>query len=132
MIKNTKALTVKAQVLAIMAVISVVALGVSSFVSSAEVFTEVKSLTGATIISAGQNSSQVITSDNTHLSRGLNNYGQLGLGNYDNQREWTTGSAENIAKLSSSYTHTVALTKDGKIYIARLSGYARASVLGRI
>ena len=116
MIKNTKALTVKAQVLAIMAVISVVALGVSSFVSSAEVFTEVKSLTGATIISAGQNSSQVITSDNTHLSRGLNNYGQLGLGNYENQREWTTGSAENIAKLSSPYTHTVALTKDGKIY----------------
>jgi alpha-tubulin suppressor-like RCC1 family protein len=111
-----KTLTIKAQVLAALAIVSITALGISTLLTASTVTQETQSLSKTTIISAGQNTSQVVTTSGERFSRGLNNYGQLGVANYDENRNWELSAGESFAAISSEYTHSLALTEAGKLF----------------
>lgn len=70
---------------------------------------------------AGENSSQIFTTEGTRLVQGSNKFGQLG--NLDPEIwSWQESSLEtdklsNIQKLSGAYQHTAALTEEGEVYL---------------
>lgn len=111
-----KPLTVRKQILAAASVVAVLALTAgSAFVSSSEADNE-RQIVPASIISAGLNTTQVVSSSGTRFARGLNNYGQLGSANYSNSRDWSPiTSDKKIVRISSPYAHSVALTDVGEI-----------------
>lgn len=112
-----KELTLGAKVLA---VISIMSAGLLVFASSSVAnITAVneQNFETAVGVSAGLNTSQVLTAKGEVWVKGQNNYGQLGLGDYDARTEWTqVAFDEKIVSLSSPYTHTVALGESGTVY----------------
>lgn len=111
-----KTITAKKQALAISAVVAALAITAGSvFVSPSESNNE-RVLTPTLLVSAGNNTTQVVSTDGTKLSRGLNNYGQLGSNDYANHRSWASSSLDKkVVQLSSPYSHSVALTDTGEI-----------------
>jgi alpha-tubulin suppressor-like RCC1 family protein len=112
-----KQLTLKAQILSTLAIIAALALTVTAFISTSTSSREAQALSQTTLIAAGSNTSQVITKDGTRLGRGENNVGQLGLGNYNNQRKWLkTNDETTFTQLAAPYKSSVALSTDGKVF----------------
>ncbi len=68
-------------------------------------------------ISAGSYHTLALTNEGLIYSFGKNDYGQLGLGNYDNINIPTLVlKINNIIQISAGYNHSLALTNTGKIY----------------
>jgi alpha-tubulin suppressor-like RCC1 family protein len=84
-------------------------------------FTEVTLPIGANIIdiAAGYKHSLVLSSDSKVYATGYNNKGQLGLGNNDNENnftEVTLPTSANIIAIAAGDYHSLVLTSDGKVY----------------
>ncbi|MDR0664864.1 MAG: hypothetical protein LBF86_05010, partial [Helicobacteraceae bacterium] len=88
-----------------------------------KVFTEVANLSDKNIIalSVGAHHSLALSKDGKIYATGDNKYGQLGLGDNDNRDTFTEVanlSDKNIIALSVGARHSLALSKDGKVYVA--------------
>ncbi len=68
-------------------------------------------------IQEGKNFTVALKQNGTVWSYGLNDKGQLGIGNNDNQLKPTQiTSLSEIEQISTGYSHTLALTKSGEVY----------------
>ena len=68
-------------------------------------------------VQEGKDFTIALKQNGTVWSYGLNNSGQLGIGNNDNQQEPVQiKELSNIKQIATGYSHALALTKEGKIY----------------
>ena len=68
-------------------------------------------------VQEGKNFTIALKQNGTVWSYGLNNNGQLGLGDNENRIEPTQiEGLDNIKEISTGYSHSLALTKDGEVY----------------
>lgn len=58
----------------------------------------------------------ILTLDGTLKAVGQNRYGQLGIGNKDDQKTWVDVPLNGVTKVSSGGYHTLFLLDDGKVY----------------
>ena len=68
-------------------------------------------------ISCGWYHDAILTKSGKIFFWGRNNFGQLGLGNNENQNTPQELNLPNIASIHCGENHTIALTKYGKIFI---------------
>jgi alpha-tubulin suppressor-like RCC1 family protein len=78
-------------------------------------------------ISAGSRHSLAVTSDGKLWATGLNDNGQLGLGNTDNQTSFqsvtfNTSSPVKIVSIAAGWHHSLALDSDGRVWATGGSG----------
>ena len=86
-------------------------------------------LTGINYVAAGNNCTFFINDDGILWASGYNYYGELGLGNRDNQSSFRTveNAGQNVKAVASGLRHTVLLKEDGTIWA---SGYNFHGQLG--
>jgi alpha-tubulin suppressor-like RCC1 family protein len=83
------------------------------------IFTEVSSLNGKNIVAiiAGRYHSFALSSDGRVYAAGLNDSGQLGLGDNNNRNTFIeVSSLKDIYAVSAGYSHSIVLSNDGKVY----------------
>jgi alpha-tubulin suppressor-like RCC1 family protein len=92
-------------------------------------FNGVTSISGITsIFAAGGSHSLALSSDGKVYAAGVNNHGQLGLGDTANRNTFTKVSLlndKNITALSAGQFHSLALSNDGKVYAAGDNDYGQ-------
>jgi alpha-tubulin suppressor-like RCC1 family protein len=94
------------------------------------VFTEVASLSGKVIlaVSTGDSHTIALASDGKVYAVGHNDYGQLGLNDYVDKDVFTEIAYladKDIIAVSAGFQHTIALARDGKVYVAGHNGQAQ-------
>lgn len=73
---------------------------------------------GASSVSTGNGSNTfVIKQDGTLWASGLNNYGQLGLGNTTTQQGLAQTTLTNVKQVSNNSTNSIALKNDGTVWV---------------
>lgn len=109
-----KTVTVASKAVAILAVIAAVGIGFTVSQTASSSPDNTKPLLTTTSVTAGSNTSQIITTSGQRYARGENESGQLGIQNYENQSSWVLGGS-NLKKVSAPYDHSIALAADGAV-----------------
>lgn len=112
---NKKPLTNGIKTLVGCAVVSAVVIGAAAANTTASSSADTALLNKTVLVSAGSNTSQIITEDGNRFVRGENTYGQLGTSNYDSQLDWSATEDGTFTKISAPYEHSLALSEDQSI-----------------
>ncbi len=109
--------TVSSYIIAVLAFAAAFALVFTSHTIGVTAASSQLQLADIVSVSAGANYSEALTKTGDVYVRGLNNLGQLGLGDLNNRTDWTKVPLdEKIVKISSPYENTIALSDKGTIY----------------
>ncbi len=81
---------------------------------------------GIKTVAAGGHHTIILREDGTLLVTGLNNYGQLGLGNTENKNKFTNiTDITSIKNVSAGYYHTMIVKEDGTLLAAGYNSYGQ-------